>query len=105
MIQSPHRRQPMIITMTCSKMMKMRKKEPNKTNDLEYEGDLFYPSYCYAKCKPMQCLFDDEKDYESEYWITCGLNSNIKESDFQRNTLNLVIVLDISGSMSSTFSG
>ena len=36
--------------------------------------------------------------------MTVGLNSNIKESDFQRKKLNLVVVLDISGSMTSTFS-
>ena len=35
--------------------------------------------------------------------MTVGLNSNIKESDFQRKKLNLVIVMDISGSMSSSF--
>ncbi len=32
-----------------------------------------------------------------------GLNSGLKESDFARKRLNLVIVLDISGSMSSPF--
>ena len=36
--------------------------------------------------------------------MTVGLNSNIKESDFERKKLNLVVVLDISGSMSSGFS-
>ena len=40
----------------------------------------------------------------NEYYITVGLNSNIKESDFQRKKLNLVIVLDVSGSMDSKFS-
>ena len=36
--------------------------------------------------------------------MTVGLNSNIKESDFKRKKLNLVVVIDISGSMSSIFS-
>ena len=35
--------------------------------------------------------------------MTVGLNSNIKESDFQRKKLNLVVVLDISGSVNSSF--
>ena len=39
----------------------------------------------------------------NEYFLSIGLNSNIKESDFKRNNLNLVVVLDISGSMSSQF--
>ena len=36
--------------------------------------------------------------------MTVGLNSNIKESDFQRKKLNLVVVLDVSGSMDESFS-
>ena len=36
--------------------------------------------------------------------MTVGLNSNIKENDFKRKKLNLVVVIDISGSMSSIFS-
>ena len=36
--------------------------------------------------------------------MTVGLNSNIKESDFARKKLNLVVVLDISGSMGSGMS-
>ena len=58
--------------------------------------DLFCPSYATAVQKN---LFTDEK----EYYLSVGLNSNIKAKDFARKKLNLVIVLDISGSMSSPF--
>lgn len=58
--------------------------------------DMFYPSYSIAKSK-------DPISGEDEYYMSVGLNSNIKESDFQRKKLNLVLVLDISGSMDSYF--
>ena len=58
---------------------------------------LFSPSYSCAISK-------DPISYRNEFYMTVGLNSNIKESDFQRKKLNLVAVLDISGSMSSGFS-
>ena len=57
---------------------------------------LFSPSYSCAISK-------DPISSKNEYYITVGLNSNIKESDFHRKKLNLVVVLDISGSMSSPF--
>ena len=60
--------------------------------------DLFSPSYSIAVSK-------DPISNEKEYYMTVGLNSNIKESDFQRKKLNLVVVLDISGSMSSNMNG
>jgi len=99
------------------------KKDTNKDGQVEFEGEMFYPSYCYAKAKTLTAITNDDgdstkKDEEQkqteaktdehdtfEYYITCGLNSNIKESDFKRNTLNLVIVLDISGSMGCSFGG
>ncbi|MCR5187051.1 MAG: VWA domain-containing protein [Clostridia bacterium] len=59
-------------------------------------NDLFYPSYSTAVSK-------DPISGVKEYFMTVGLNSNIKESDFVRPKLNLVVVLDISGSMSSSF--
>ena len=58
--------------------------------------DLFYPSYSTAVSK-------DIISNEKEYYMSVGLNSNIKESNFVRPKLNLVIVLDNSGSMSSGF--
>ena len=58
---------------------------------------LFSPSYSYAISK-------DPISYKNEYYMTVGLNSNIKESDFQRKKLNLIVVIDISGSMNSRFS-
>lgn len=58
--------------------------------------DLFSPSYSTAISK-------DPISEKDEYYMTVGLNSNIKESDFSRKKLNLVVVLDISGSMSSGF--
>ena len=58
--------------------------------------DLFYPAYSCAKSK-------DPISGEDEYYLSVGLNSNIKESDFERKKLNLTILLDISGSMTSSF--
>lgn len=59
--------------------------------------ELFCPSYSYA-------LTRDPFSGKEEHYMAVGLNSGIKASDFERKKLNLVIVLDISGSMSSTFS-
>ena len=80
--------------------------------DLTYEGlfydyyfetgqeepceELFCPSYDYAKSQ------DPFSGEEVEY-LSVGLNSNLEESDFERKKLNLVVVLDISGSMGSPF--
>ncbi len=57
---------------------------------------LFCPSYSYAISK-------DPFSDKDEYYLSVGLNSGLKESDFQRKNLNLVVVLDISGSMGSQF--
>lgn len=58
--------------------------------------DLFYPAYSTAISK-------DPVSGAPEYYMTVGLNSNIKESDFSRKKLNLIVVMDISGSMGSAF--
>ena len=56
--------------------------------------ELFSPSYSTAISK-------DPISGKNEVYMTVGLNSNIKQSDFKRKKLNLVVVLDISGSMDS----
>jgi Ca-activated chloride channel family protein len=55
---------------------------------------LFCPSYSYAVSK-------DPFSLRPEYYLSVGLNSGI--TDFQRKKLNLVVVLDFSGSMGSPF--
>ena len=67
--------------------------DTGKTNSSN-DGEMFYPSYSKAISK-------DPISGDEEYFISVGLNSNIKESDFLRENLNLVIALDISGSMGS----
>jgi len=67
-------------------MNHMHAMDPNK---------MFYPTYCTAVSK-------DPISEETEYFVSVGLNSNIKEEDFSRKRLNLVLVLDISGSMSAS---
>jgi len=57
---------------------------------------LYYPSYNGAVTK-------DPISRKTEYYLSVGLNSGLKQDEFERKRLNLVIVLDISGSMSSTF--
>ena len=65
----------------------------SKTQECE---KLFCPSYSYAISK-------DPFSQKDEYYLSVGLNSGLKESDFQRKNLNLVVVLDVSGSMGSPF--
>jgi len=58
--------------------------------------ELFCPSYSTAS---KENIFSKEQ----EYFLSVGLNSGIDEADFKRKPLNLVVVLDISGSMSGSF--
>ncbi len=55
---------------------------------------LFCPSYSYALSK-------DPFSGEPQHYLSVGLNSGI--TDFERKKLNLVVVLDYSGSMGSPF--
>jgi Ca-activated chloride channel homolog len=57
---------------------------------------LFSPSYCEAVTR-------DPFSQQTEYYLSVGLNSGLKESDFKRKDLNLVIVLDNSGSMNEQY--
>jgi len=66
------------------------------TGQTEECNKLFCPSYSYAVTR-------DPFSNEEEYYLSVGLNSNMKESDFQRKKLNLVIVMDISDSMKERF--
>lgn len=64
------------------------------TGEAEECSKLFCPSYSYATSK-------DPFSQEQQYFLSVGLNSGIR--DFQRKKLNLVVVLDFSGSMGSPF--
>lgn len=57
---------------------------------------LFCPSYSYAVSR-------DPLSGDPEPYLTVGLNAGLSEADFERKKLNLVVVLDISGSMRSAF--
>jgi len=60
-------------------------------------GETFAPAYSPAVTR-------DPLSEETERYLTVGLNSGIAADEFERRRLNLVAVLDISGSMSSSFS-
>ncbi|CAF3832775.1 unnamed protein product [Rotaria sp. Silwood1] len=62
---------------------------------------LFCPSYSMAVTKNPLQMINEQQLYE--YYMTVGLNSNLNEETFKRNPMNLVICVDISGSMSSPF--
>lgn len=57
---------------------------------------LFCPSYSTARQKN---LFTDEQ----EYYLSVALESNVKPDYFTKRKRNIVVVLDISGSMSAPF--
>eukprot|EP01084_Bolivina_argentea_P121928 216090_1 len=62
----------------------------NERSENAKTNTLFFPSYCYGRSN-------------SKHYLNIGLNSNIKQNEFKRKHLNLVIVLDNSGSMSQVF--
>jgi Ca-activated chloride channel family protein len=67
-----------------------------ETGDTKPCKDLFCPSYAKA-------ISRDLYSGQEEYYLTVGLNSGLTEKSFARKKLNLVVVLDISGSMGSSF--
>ncbi len=80
--------------------------------DISYEG-LFYDYYFdTGATAPANKLYSpsytsavtrDPLSGQTEYYLSVGLNSGLKEEDFRRKPLNLVIVLDNSGSMQSEY--
>jgi Ca-activated chloride channel family protein len=66
------------------------------TGTREPSNKLFSPSYSFAVTR-------DPLSQQTEYYLSVGLNSGLQQSDFQRKKLNLVIVLDNSGSMGEVF--
>ena len=79
--------------------------------DITHEGlfyDYFFETGQTQTCQQLFCpaytsaVTQDPFSQKTEYYLAVGLDSNIKEEDFKRKHLNLVIVLDISGSMSSS---
>jgi len=56
--------------------------------------ELFCPTY-------LRAVSEDPLSGEENYYLAVGLNSGMEASDFARKPLDLVVVLDISGSMSS----
>ncbi len=65
-----------------------------ETGQTEKCDKLFCPSYSYA-------LSRDPFSNQTDYYLSVGMNSGIQ--DFQRKKLNLMVVLDFSGSMGSPF--
>ena len=77
--------------------------------DISHEGifyDYFFDTGQAQSCDQLFCpsyttaVSPDPFSGQNEYFLSVGLNSNIKVEDFERKNLNLVVVLDISGSMS-----
>ncbi|WP_458206330.1 vWA domain-containing protein [Haladaptatus sp. NG-SE-30] len=59
-------------------------------------SELFCPAYSTATLR-------DPLSNETERYMTVSLNSGISKKAFERKRLNLVVVLDVSGSMQSEF--
>ena len=80
-------------------------------DSITHEGlfyDYFFDTSASGNCQQLFCpayskaVSNDPLSKQAEYFMSIGLNSNVSVEDFQRKKLNLVIVLDISGSMSSS---
>ena len=80
--------------------------------DISHEGlfyDYFFETGPSQECDQLFCpayataISPDPFSGHPEHFLAVGLNSNISVADFQRKQLNLVVVLDVSGSMSSPF--
>ena len=82
-----------------------------KISSITYEG-VFYDHYFKLprqECKELFCpsyetaVRKNPFSEEKEYYVAVGLDSNLDANSFKRRKLNLVVVLDISGSMGSRF--
>lgn len=80
--------------------------------DLTYEGlyyDYYFDTGLTEACTKLFCpsytsaVSKDPFSKKDEFFLSVGLNSGIQQKDFARKKLNLLIVQDISGSMSSKF--
>lgn len=80
--------------------------------DLTYEGlfyDYFFDTGPEKACDKLFCptyaraVSKDPLSGEPNHFLSVGLTSGMKEGDFARKKLNLVVVLDISGSMGAPF--
>jgi len=80
--------------------------------DITYEGlffDYFFDTGLTASCESLFCpsyaqaVSPDPFSEKEERYLSVGLNSGIKESDFKRKQLNLTVVIDVSGSMDGAF--
>ncbi|WP_080505186.1 DUF5797 family protein [Halorubrum aethiopicum] len=65
-------------------------------DDRDDKNSLFYPSYSTA-------VTNHPLTDRTEHYLTVGLNSTISVEEFERRQINLVAVLDVSGSMGSQF--
>lgn len=82
------------------------------STDITYEGlfyDYFFDTGQTEACDKLFCpsyksaLSKDPLSKKEELFLSVGLNSGIKEEDFSRKRLNLIIVIDVSGSMEAPF--
>ncbi len=83
-----------------------------KINSITYEGVFyghFFDTALKGECKELFCPSYNSATRinpftkDEEIYLSIGLNSDIKQNEFKRKKLNLVVVLDISGSMGSSF--
>ncbi len=83
-----------------------------KINSITYEGVFyghFFDTALKGECKELFCPSYNSTTRinpftkNEEIFLSVGLNNDIKQSEFKRKKLNLVVVLDISGSMGSGF--
>ena len=80
--------------------------------DVQPEGvyhDYYFETNLSAPCEARFCaaydraVSEDPLSGEREQYLAVGLNSGITQAQLQRQKLNLIVVLDTSGSMSSSF--
>ena len=80
--------------------------------DLTYEGlfhDYYFDTGQDKECPRLFCpsystaVTRDPLSNDTERFVTVGLNSGLSKADFQRKPLNVVVVVDTSGSMESQF--
>ncbi|CAF1259356.1 unnamed protein product [Didymodactylos carnosus] len=73
----------------------------NSDNNQSVCENLFCPTYSMATV--YNNSFSEPNQESCEYYMSVGFNSNLRTNTFKRNPLNLVIVIDVSGSMSASF--